>query len=220
MEPIRAQYKIIMLGDSGVGKTSVINRLEHGEFVENVSTTIGTFYTEKPVKRPDGSTIVLRIFDTAGQERYRGITRFNYNEAAVALLVFDVTKPESFDQLKGWLSDMKDFAPENVVPFIIGNKTDLFEQQVITIDKAQPLADSVNAKLKFVSAKDGSGMQELLAEIVDSVDPVKDYGAAVGGHGGSAKGGDAPKIEAETKKRSTIKLGWSLRAKIKRKCCS
>ena len=108
--------KIIVVGNSGVGKTSIILRFLKDEFVENMASTIGANYASKNIEMKEFNTnLELNIWDTAGQEKYRGVGKMFYNEANIAILVYDITNRDSFDEIKDyWYNEIKDCAPGDI----------------------------------------------------------------------------------------------------------
>ena len=109
--------KVVLLGESGVGKTSIISRFINNTFEENLVTTTGASYAGKTMTFDEynGKTIKFEIWDTAGQEKYRSLTKIFYKDAAVAILVYDITRKDSFDEIKNyWYNQLKDCAPKNI----------------------------------------------------------------------------------------------------------
>ena len=109
--------KVVLLGESGVGKTSIISRFINNTFEENLVTTTGASYAGKTMTFDEynGKTIKFEIWDTAGQEKYRSLTKIFYKDAAVAILVYDITRKDSFNEIKNyWYNQLKDFAPKNI----------------------------------------------------------------------------------------------------------
>ena len=168
MKETKPSFKVVVLGDSGVGKTCVLNRIAYSTFSDKTSSTIGTAYIEHTINTQNGP-IRLNLFDTAGQERYRSITRYSYKDTDVALVFFDVTNKESFEKLDDWIADLKQNAPETAKFYIVGNKIDMFDKQVISDEDAYNYGKEQNMAVKLVSAKDGSGIKELLDDMVESL---------------------------------------------------
>ena len=114
--------KIVLLGESGVGKTSIINRYISGTFSQEVMTSTASTFVSKKIELDDKKKIKLQIWDTAGQERYRCLAKIFYQSAAVVVLVYDVTLKKSFEQLKEyWIQEIKDNAPNNII-IVIASK--------------------------------------------------------------------------------------------------
>ena len=117
-------YKIVLLGDSGVGKSNIFGRFTKNEFNMESKTTIGVEFATKNIE-VKGKTVKTQIWDTAGQERYRSMASAYYRGASGALLIYDITRASSFDNLEKWVEELKNFASEDIVCLLIGNKSDL-----------------------------------------------------------------------------------------------
>ena len=155
--------KVVLLGDSGVGKTCIISRYISGTFEANSASTNGASYASKIVKYDNlGKTLPLDIWDTAGQEKYKALTKFFYKDAAVAILVYDITRKESFDSLKNyWLSQLQQNGGKNIVLGVAGNKCDLYEQEAVPENEAREFAESIGAIFSLTSAQNNTGINEL-----------------------------------------------------------
>eukprot|EP01016_Furgasonia_blochmanni_P048850 TRINITY_DN7346_c0_g1_i3.p1 TRINITY_DN7346_c0_g1~~TRINITY_DN7346_c0_g1_i3.p1 ORF type:complete len:183 (+),score=51.52 TRINITY_DN7346_c0_g1_i3:221-769(+) len=137
-------YKIILIGDAGVGKTHLLNRYVKGTIPQQIVSTIGVEFATKIVTLPVGGKVKAQIWDTAGQERYRAITSAHYRKAAGALLVYDITKAKSFENVERWLAELKEQAESDVTTMIVGNKLDLVEsspeQRKVSKEEAKAFA--------------------------------------------------------------------------------
>ena len=154
--------KIVLLGEAGVGKTSIIRRYISGSFSQAVMTSTSSSFVGKKIELDDKKKIKLQIWDTAGQERYRSIAKIFYQSAAVAVLVYDVTLKKSFEQLKEyWVKEIKDNAPDNIIIVIAANKSDDYINQEVTTAEGKELAKSLDALFICTSAKMGNGIEEL-----------------------------------------------------------
>ncbi len=114
--------KVVLLGESGVGKTCIIARFINNTFEDNIMSTTGASYAGKTMSFDEfnGQSIKFEIWDTAGQEKYRALTKIFYKDAGVAILVYDITRKESFDEIKNyWHNQIKEFAPKNISKIII-----------------------------------------------------------------------------------------------------
>jgi small GTP-binding protein len=151
--------KLILVGDSGVGKTNLLSRFTHDEFHAESKSTIGVEFATKTI-RIDEKVVKAQIWDTAGQERYRAITAAYYRGACGALLLYDVTSAKSFQALPLWLSELRANVDSEVVIVLVGNKTDLAENRAISTDEG--IHFSRQEKLLFIetSAKDASNVAE------------------------------------------------------------
>ncbi|KAJ5070973.1 ras and ef-hand domain-containing protein [Anaeramoeba ignava] len=158
--------KILIIGNSLVGKSSLLLRFCDNQFNEDLGTTIGVDFRFATVKIND-EVVKLQIWDTAGQERFRTITGTYYRNADGIMVVYDITNKDTFDQIKLWFQEIKKNAPENVVNILVGNKTDLAQQRVVSYEDGQKLAKQFKCDFLEVSAKSNSNVQEsfhLLAE--------------------------------------------------------
>ena len=154
--------KIVLLGEAGVGKTSIITRYISGSFSQVVMTSTGSSFVAKKIELDDKKKIKLQIWDTAGQERYRSLAKIFYQSAAVAVLVYDVTLKKSFEQLKEyWVKEIKDNAPDNIIMVIAANKSDDYLNQDVDTADGKELAKSLDALFICTSAKLGNGIEEL-----------------------------------------------------------
>ena len=163
--------KIILLGDAGVGKTSIINRYYKNKFEVNNMSTIGSTFVIKEVKR-DNITYRLNIWDTSGQEKYRSVTKLFVQGAKIIILVFAIDNKESFNILDFWHKSILEISEgeENIVLAIIGNKSDRFEEAIITEEEGKKYAEGKNAIFKMVSAKeDPKGISSLFETLLDEL---------------------------------------------------
>ena len=145
------EIKVIIIGDSGVGKTNLINTSIGIEFLENNSSTVTSSFISKQFKIGDKKYNV-NIWDTAGQENYRSITKLFFKGSEIVILVYDITNSKTFDSLDFWYSTCQEIIGNEAVYGVIGNKIDLVEEQVLEED-AKKFAEAINAKFKIVSAK-------------------------------------------------------------------
>lgn len=147
------QIKLLMIGDSGVGKTCLLLRYANDSFSPTFITTIGIDFKIKTIEL-DGKVIKLQIWDTAGQERFRTITTSYFRGAQGILLVYDVTDRGSFENIRNWVSQIQQHADLNVNKVLIGNKCDVPESQiVVSQEEGQQLADEFNIPFYQTSAK-------------------------------------------------------------------
>eukprot|EP00825_Cyclidium_porcatum_P044712 TRINITY_DN6625_c0_g1_i2.p3 TRINITY_DN6625_c0_g1~~TRINITY_DN6625_c0_g1_i2.p3 ORF type:complete len:216 (-),score=39.28 TRINITY_DN6625_c0_g1_i2:101-748(-) len=121
-------FKIVLVGDTGVGKTNLLARYVKGELPKNPEPTIGVSFATKTVTLKSGQKVKTQIWDTAGQERYRSITASHYRRAVGALLVYDVTKEKTFQNVSKWIDDLKQQAESDIVIILVGNKYDQIEK--------------------------------------------------------------------------------------------
>ena len=167
--------KIVLLGETGVGKTSIITRYITNSFSEVVMTSTGSSFFSKKIELNENDKITLQIWDTAGQERYRSLAKIFYQSAAAAILVYDITLKKSFEDIKKyWSKQIKENSPENIILALVANKSDDYVNQVINIDEGKQLAKELNAIFVCTSAKNGIGIDNLFKMIAEKfVDPNK-----------------------------------------------
>ncbi|XP_022313327.1 ras-related protein Rab-37-like isoform X1 [Crassostrea virginica] len=148
-------HKTILVGDSGVGKTSLLVQFDQGKFqAGSFSATVGIGFTNKVVD-VEGTKVKLQIWDTAGQERFRSITRAYYRDANALLLLYDVSNKASFDNIRAWLGEINEYAQEDVVIMLLGNKADMTSERVIRTEDGERLANEYNVAFMETSAKTG-----------------------------------------------------------------
>jgi len=153
------KIKLVVLGTSGVGKTSITTRFCKDTFNISEKSTIGASFFIKEVRTSEGKTLKYEIWDTAGQESYRSLASLYYKDASAALLVYDVTNRESFQELENWMRELKDKGEPGVKIAIAANKGDL--EQIVTSEEGEKFATKHNAFFKCVSAKEDWGIKEL-----------------------------------------------------------
>ena len=158
--------KVVLLGDSGVGKTCLITRYISETFEQNTASTNGASYASKNVNYDKlKKTITLDIWDTAGQEKYKALTKFFYKDAAIAILVYDITQKNSFESIKSyWYEQVKENGEKTVVLGIVGNKSDLYEQEEVPENDAREFAQSIGAIFALTSAKMNTGVDALFKD--------------------------------------------------------
>lgn len=160
--------KVVLIGDSGVGKTNCLSRFCRNEFVANSKPTIGVEFATKQLMI-DGDLVKCQIWDTAGQERYRAITNAYYRGAVGALLVYDVTRQKSFESIPRWLSELREHASPDMVTMLVGNKTDLREQREVVAEQAQEIAQREGLMFIETSALEGSNVEEAFARVATEI---------------------------------------------------
>eukprot|EP01097_Dermamoeba_algensis_P004451 TRINITY_DN2900_c0_g1_i2.p1 TRINITY_DN2900_c0_g1~~TRINITY_DN2900_c0_g1_i2.p1 ORF type:complete len:673 (-),score=186.12 TRINITY_DN2900_c0_g1_i2:155-2173(-) len=161
-------FKVIMIGDSGVGKTNVLNRYNGGKFESSTVSTIGVnLFSKVYVRNADSKVINLGVWDTAGQERFKSITKSYYRGANGVVLVYDVTDRRSFDHLTNWVSEVKESNPSYMTWLVIGNKADL-DREVPTAE-ATRFAQSINAAFMETSALQNSNIHEAFEVLVTAL---------------------------------------------------
>jgi small GTP-binding protein len=157
--------KIVVVGDSGVGKTCFLIRFAKDLFDEESQPTLGVEFLTRVVQTENHRT-QLQLWDTAGQELFRSVTRGYYRGSAGAILMFDITSRDSFDSMEQWLREIKDVARADVVTILIGNKTDLSEQRVVGTEQAEAFAKTHSMHYFETSAKTGTNVTEAIDNLV------------------------------------------------------
>ena len=152
--------KYIMIGDASVGKSNLLLRFVYNTFQNEYQITIGVEFGEKNIVCND-KTYQIQIWDTAGQEQFRSITRAYYKNSICALVVYDISRRDSFDNVKQWIDDCKNYMPNNVVVVLVGNKSDLEDRREVTKDEGQEIADSYGLLFYETSAKTGDNVNEV-----------------------------------------------------------
>eukprot|EP00250_Pteridium_aquilinum_P004010 c14263_g1_i2 orf=189-797(+) len=152
-------FKLLLIGDSGVGKSCLLLRFADDSYLESYISTIGVDFKIRTVEL-DSKTIKLQIWDTAGQERFRTITSSYYRGAHGIIIVYDVTDQESFNNVKQWLNEIDRYASENVNKLLVGNKSDLTAKKVVDTQTAKAFADEIGIPFLETSAKNASNVEE------------------------------------------------------------
>ncbi|KAH9930834.1 GTP-binding protein ypt1 [Fomitopsis serialis] len=166
-------FKLLLIGDSGVGKSCLLLRFAEDNFTDSYLSTIGVDFKIRTIEL-EGKTVKLQIWDTAGQERFRTIAAAYYRGAHGIVVVYDVTDTESFDNVKGWLTEIERYASETVKKLLIGNKSDLVEKKAVEYNTAQEFANQIQIPFIETSAKTAANVEEafivMSRQIKDSVD--------------------------------------------------
>ena len=158
--------KITLIGNSGVGKTCIIRRYSLNYYVDNPTSTTGGNYSSKFVEI-QGKKYQLDLWDTAGQERYRSLTKHFYKDAYIIVLVYDITKQDSFEELKSvWYPNVLQMGEKYTVLAVVGNKSDLFEDEEVKEEEARKYTESIGATFFQVSAKNGDNIELLFDTLV------------------------------------------------------
>merc|ERR1740136_5277 len=158
--------KVVMVGDSGVGKSSLLKRFSSREFTGDYISTIGVDFEIKTLE-VDGKTVKLQIWDTAGQERFQNITTSYYRGAHCIILVYDITQRESFDHVNKWVKQIRDYASANVRILLVGNKCDLAERRSVPFEDAQDVARSLKVQVFETSAKDSTNVDQAFHHVAE-----------------------------------------------------
>jgi len=152
-------FKLVLIGDSGVGKSCLLLRFADDTYTESHISTIGVDFKIRTIQL-DGKTIKLQIWDTAGQERFRTITSSYYRGAHGIIVVYDTTDGETFEHVKTWLHEIDRYASENVNKLLVGNKSDLTSKRAVETEAAKEFADSVHIPFLETSAKNATNVED------------------------------------------------------------
>lgn len=178
-------FKVVLIGDSGVGKSNLLSRFTRNEFCLESKSTIGVEFATRSIE-VDGKTVKAQIWDTAGQERYRAITSAYYRGAVGALLVYDITKTETYSDVEKWLRELRDHADSNIVIMLVGNKSDLKHLRMVQTDDAKAFAEKEALSFIETSALESTNVelafQQILTEIYHIVSKKALAGDAEGQH--------------------------------------
>lgn len=157
--------KIVLIGESGVGKSNILTRFTCNEFTLESKSTIGVEFATKSVVA-EGRTFKAQIWDTAGQERYRAITTTYYKGAVGALLVYDITHRATIERAMTWLEELRQHAGPDVVVMLVGNKSDLGHMRTVTTEEGLELARKHNLAFTETSALDATGVEAAFSNII------------------------------------------------------
>ena len=163
--------KVVFLGETAVGKSSLISRFVGDKFQTNYTTTMtGSFFTKEVFYEEQKKKLKYEIWDTAGQEKYRALNKMFYQDAKVIILVLDITRKDTYQAiLNYWYKELKENAPQNIIMALAANKSDLYEYEEVTNDELVEYAKSINALYKQTSALKGSGINELFKMIGEKI---------------------------------------------------
>jgi len=152
-------FKLLLIGDSGVGKSCLLLRFADDTYTESYISTIGVDFKIRTIEL-NGKTIKLQIWDTAGQERFRTITSSYYRGAHGIIVVYDITDQVSFNNVKQWLQEIDRYACENVNKLLVGNKSDLTNKRVVDYNTAKEFAESLGIPFLETSAKNATNVEQ------------------------------------------------------------
>ncbi|KAI5961404.1 YPT52 [Candida pseudojiufengensis] len=190
-----AQFKLVLLGESAVGKSSIVHRFVKNTFDDLRESTIGAAFLTQSITIPESqTTIKFEIWDTAGQERYKSLAPMYYRNANAALCVYDITSSNSFKKAQDWIKELKKQAPEGIIIALVGNKSDLEENREVSQQEVEDYVnelknDGFKINQSECSAKNGEGIIEIFDKIgrelpVDEVIEANNNRSKIGGNGG------------------------------------
>ncbi|ORY01703.1 putative rab GTPase Ypt5 [Basidiobolus meristosporus CBS 931.73] len=159
------QFKLVLLGESAVGKSSLVLRFVKDQFDDYRESTIGAAFLTQTVSLDESTTVKFEIWDTAGQERYKSLAPMYYRNANCAIVVYDITQPASLDKAKSWIKELKRQADPNIVIALAGNKSDLVSRRAISTEDARSYANEGGLLFFETSAKTAHNVHELFTAI-------------------------------------------------------
>ena len=165
-------YKVLLLGDTTVGKTCFLMKYTDKTFQDIHMATIGLDYRLKSMKLKSGKNIKLQIWDTAGQDRFRAITKNYYKGSHGIVLIYDVTNVQTFENVKQWVSQIREEASANVIIYIAGNKIDMEEERKVNKEEGEKLAEELGFPFVETSAKSGININETFEDLVERIDKI------------------------------------------------
>jgi small GTP-binding protein len=179
-------FKVVLIGDSGVGKSNLLSRFTRNEFNLESKSTIGVEFATRSIQ-VEGKTVKAQIWDTAGQERYRAITSAYYRGAVGALLVYDIAKHVTYENVERWLKELRDHADQNIVIMLVGNKSDLRHLRAVPTDEAKIYAEKNQLSFIETSALDSTNVEAAFTNILTEI-----YKSVSNKHVGSDRVGTLP----------------------------
>ncbi|KAK3820127.1 MAG: ras protein [Benniella sp.] len=159
------QFKLVLLGESAVGKSSLVLRFVKDQFDDYRESTIGAAFLTQTISLDDATTVKFEIWDTAGQERYKSLAPMYYRNANCAVVVYDITQATSLDKAKSWVKELQRQADPNIVIALAGNKSDLGARRAVATEDAQAYADEAGLLFFETSAKTATNVNELFTSI-------------------------------------------------------
>ncbi|CAL1394284.1 unnamed protein product [Linum trigynum] len=202
-------FKLVLIGDSGVGKSNLLSRFTKNEFNLESKSTIGVEFATKSLTI-DGKVIKAQIWDTAGQERYRAITSAYYRGAVGALLVYDVTRHSTFENAARWLKELREHTDPNIVVMLIGNKSDLRHLVAVQTEDAKAFSERESLYFMETSALTATNVESAFTEVLSQIHRIVSKRAVEG----SSDGSTSASLKGET---IDVKQEGSV---LKRMCCS
>ena len=169
IEQEEVKYKLIVIGDENVGKTSILNRFKNNQFNPEYEPTVGLDFQSIPILI-DNQSVTLLLYDTAGQEKFRSLIPLYTNEANIILLIYDISNKDSFDNIGKWFDSLNNINKEEVIFALVGNKSDLDFNRKVSKEEAESYAKEHHYVFQEVSAMSGEGIQELfMNKLIDQI---------------------------------------------------
>nr|XP_043621097.1 ras-related protein RABA1f-like [Erigeron canadensis] len=161
-------YKVVLIGDSGVGKSNLLSRFSKNEFSLDSKSTIGVEFATRSIRVED-KIIKGQIWDTAGQERYRAITSAYYRGTVGALIVYDMTRKVTFENVERWLSELRDHTDQHIVVMLVGNKADLGHLRAVSTDEAKAFSEREDIFFMETSALEALNVEKAFTEVLTQI---------------------------------------------------
>ena len=161
-------FKYIIIGDAAVGKSNLLLRYSHGQFKPEYQLTIGVEFGAKNVQIKD-KIYRIQIWDTAGQENFRSITRAYYKNSVCALVVYDISNRDSFNNINTWVEDCRNQSPKTIYMVLVGNKSDLNDRRQVTKEEGEELAEKHGMLFFETSAKTGENVEEIFFQSANEI---------------------------------------------------
>ena len=175
--PVNFDYllKYIIIGDAAVGKSNLLLRYTHGQFKPEYQLTIGVEFGAKNIQI-NNKIFRIQIWDTAGQENFRSITRAYYKNSVCALVVYDISSRDSFNNVSTWVEDCKNQSPKTIFMALVGNKSDLEDKRAVSYEEGKDLADKNEMMFFETSAKTGINVDEIFSQTANQIGKKIDQG--------------------------------------------
>ena len=203
IEEYEMMIKVILIGDSGVGKTNIMSKYLKNQFMENSKATVGVEFGSKLFNH-EGHKIKAQIWDTAGQEKYKAITGAYYKGSKGAFVVYDITRKETFVSVERWVNDLKSTSDPKLTIILIGNKNDMEDQRQVTKEQGEEKAKSFGCAFLETSALSGDNLDKAFTLMVKEIFEKFNSESTGEEEGDSVKKGEDIKLEkaTENKKKS------------------
>ncbi|KAJ8491636.1 hypothetical protein OPV22_013357 [Ensete ventricosum] len=206
-------FKVVLVGDSGVGKTNLLSRFARNEFSSESKSTVGVEFATRTI-HVDNKLIKAQIWDTAGQERYRAITNAYYRGSAAALVVYDVTRHVTFENAERWLRELRNHTDANLVVMLVGNKADLGHIRAVSVEEAQAFVQREKVFFMETSALDSTNVENAFTQVLTQIHHVVSNKKVLG-----VGGVPSPFPGGQTIKLNTEEEDDDVRAVKKTGCC-
>lgn len=178
-------FKVLIIGDTNVGKTALLRRFCDGDYPTTFISTVGIDYKTRVISL-DEESVKLQIWDTAGQERFRTLTNAYFRGAAGAVLLYDITSRPTFSNVVGWMDSVMEHGAQNIRLAVVGNKLDLDDDREVSIDEGKKLADNFDCLFFESSAKEGTNCNTIFTQLAQEIKSAQEVSQTNGSHDDSA----------------------------------